>query len=49
MTQTVPDIDDWQLTCVGYWDEDWKSYLITWDPEDATSHFRCWVSRYSFD
>lgn len=31
------------LTCVGYWMEDMKSYLITWDEEDAVSAFRCWV------
>lgn len=37
------DVADWELTCVGYWDEDWNSYMITWDPEDATSRFRCWT------
>ncbi|BFY99325.1 hypothetical protein BsWGS_02365 [Bradybaena similaris] len=31
------------LTCVGYWLEDMKSYLITYDEEDAVSKFRCWV------
>lgn len=38
------DEPDWEMTCVGHWDEDWNSYLITWDPEDPTSAFRCWVS-----
>ncbi|ELT96302.1 hypothetical protein CAPTEDRAFT_221016 [Capitella teleta] len=36
------DEADWELTCVGHWDEDWNSYMITWDPEDVTSAFRCW-------
>lgn len=40
---TFSDEADWELTCVGHWDEDWNSYLITWDPEDVTSAFRCWV------
>ena len=40
------DEPDWELTCVGQWDEDWSSYMITWDPEDPTSAFRCWVSKY---
>ena len=31
------------LTCVGYWMEDMKSYLVTWDEEDAISAYRCWV------
>ncbi|KAL4235651.1 hypothetical protein ACF0H5_004046 [Mactra antiquata] len=31
------------LTCVGFWMEDMKSYLVTWDEEDAISPFRCWV------
>ena len=39
----IVDEPDWELTCVGHWDEDWNSYMITWDPEDATSAFRCWV------
>merc|ERR1711976_389998 len=32
-----------EMSCVGYWDEDWRSYMITWDPEDPTSAFRCWI------
>ncbi|XP_014775619.1 uncharacterized protein LOC106872953 [Octopus bimaculoides] len=31
------------LKCVGYWMEDLRSYLITYDDEDAISNFRCWV------
>ncbi|GAB1605325.1 uncharacterized protein LOC115222299 [Argonauta hians] len=31
------------LKCVGYWMEDLRSYLITYDDEDAVSNFRCWV------
>lgn len=37
------DVSDHDLTCVGFWMEDYKSYLITWDEEDAISKFRCWV------
>lgn len=31
------------LTCVGFWLEDMKSYMITFDEEDAISKYRCWV------
>ena len=44
LTCAFADEPDWEMTCVGHWDEDWNSYMITWDPEDATSSFRCWVS-----
>ncbi|KAL5016724.1 hypothetical protein ScPMuIL_006313 [Solemya velum] len=37
------DVSDHVLMCVGYWMEDMKSYLITWDEEDAISSYRCWV------
>ena len=38
------DVADNVLTCVGYWMEDAKSFLITYDPDDPISkHFRCWV------
>jgi hypothetical protein len=37
------EIADRELNCVGYWLEDMKSYMITYDLEDATSMFRCWV------
>lgn len=37
------DIPDRELYCVGYWLEDMKSYMITYDMEDAISNFRCWV------
>ncbi|GFR94202.1 hypothetical protein ElyMa_004396600 [Elysia marginata] len=33
---------DHVLTCVGFWMEDMRSYLITYDEEDAISKFRCW-------
>lgn len=38
------EIADRELNCVGYWLEDMKSYMITYDMEDAVSAFRCWVS-----
>lgn len=37
------DEPDFELTCVGQWDENWESFMITWDPEDETTPFRCWV------
>jgi hypothetical protein len=37
------DIPDRELNCVGYWLEDMRSYMITYDMEDAVSKFRCWV------
>jgi hypothetical protein len=40
------DVPDNYLTCVGYWMEDTRSHLITYDPEDVVPHhFRCWVYR----
>ncbi|XP_025415881.1 uncharacterized protein LOC112687406 [Sipha flava] len=34
---------DYRLQCIGYWKENLKSYLITYDPLDAASMYRCWV------
>lgn len=34
---------DYEMQCVGYWRENLKSYLITYDPIDAYSRYRCWV------
>ena len=31
------------LQCVGYWKENLKSYLITYDQLDAFTKYRCWV------
>ncbi|PAA94272.1 hypothetical protein BOX15_Mlig027224g1, partial [Macrostomum lignano] len=40
------DVPDNILTCVGYWMEDAKSYLITYDPDDpVVGNFRCWIYR----
>jgi hypothetical protein len=39
----IADEPDHILTCVGFWMEDMRSYLITFDEEDAISKFRCWV------
>ena len=38
------DEPDRELNCVGNWMEDMKSYMITYDEEDAVTPFRCWVS-----
>jgi hypothetical protein len=37
------EIADHELNCVGYWLEDMRSYMVTYDMEDAVSKFRCWV------
>jgi hypothetical protein len=34
---------DFQMQCIGFWKENLKSYLITYDRLDAYSKFRCWV------
>ena len=44
MNNHVSDIPDRELNCVGFWMEDMRSYLITYDEEDPVSRFRCWVS-----
>lgn len=31
------------MKCIGYWKENLKSYLITYDEMDAFSRYRCWV------
>ncbi len=34
------------MTCAGYWMEDLRSMMITYDPDDPISqNFRCWVYR----
>lgn len=42
----VPDEPDRELNCVGYWMEDMRSYMVTYDEEDAVTQFRCWVCHY---
>ncbi|XP_050692981.1 uncharacterized protein LOC126983871 isoform X2 [Eriocheir sinensis] len=34
---------DYRLQCVGFWQENLLSYLVTLDPSDSVSRFRCWV------
>ncbi|XP_069961245.1 uncharacterized protein [Cherax quadricarinatus] len=34
---------DYRLQCVGFWHENLRSYLVTIDPSDPVSRFRCWV------
>lgn len=41
---TAADEPDNYLQCVGYWQENQQSYLVTYDTEDPVSPFRCWVS-----
>lgn len=34
---------DYVMKCIGYWKENLKSYLITYDELDPYSKYRCWV------
>ncbi|XP_039296192.1 uncharacterized protein LOC111047730 [Nilaparvata lugens] len=34
---------DYRMKCIGFWKENLKSYLITYDELDAFSKYRCWV------
>ena len=38
---------DYRLQCIGFWKENLKSYLITYDQLDAFTKYRCWVSQLS--
>ncbi|CAG7835553.1 unnamed protein product, partial [Allacma fusca] len=38
---------DYKLKCIGYFKENLKSYLITYDELDAYSRYRCWVYQRS--
>ncbi|XP_045474759.1 uncharacterized protein LOC123680752 isoform X1 [Harmonia axyridis] len=34
---------DYKMKCIGYWKENLKSYLITYDELDPFSKYKCWV------
>lgn len=34
---------DYKMKCIGFWQENLKSYLITYDELDPLSKYRCWV------
>lgn len=34
---------DYKMKCIGFWQENLKSYLITYDDLDPLSKYRCWV------
>ncbi|CAH1999360.1 unnamed protein product [Acanthoscelides obtectus] len=34
---------DYKMKCVGFWKENLKSYLITYDELDPLSKYKCWV------
>jgi len=38
-----PGDPDYKLKCIGFWKENLRSYLITYDELDAFSKYRCWV------
>ncbi|XP_077290768.1 protein undicht [Arctopsyche grandis] len=38
---------DYKMKCIGFWKENLKSYLITYDELDAFSKYRCWVYQRS--
>lgn len=31
------------MKCIGFWKENLKSYLITYDELDALTKYRCWI------
>ena len=37
---------DYRMQCIGYWKENLKSYLITYDQLDAFTKYRCWVRKH---
>ncbi|XP_040564488.2 LOW QUALITY PROTEIN: uncharacterized protein [Lepeophtheirus salmonis] len=39
----IYSVPDYRLQCIGYWKENLKSYLITYDQLDAFTNYRCWV------
>ncbi|XP_066253204.1 uncharacterized protein [Euwallacea similis] len=34
---------DYKMKCIGFWKENLKSYLITYDKLDPFSKYRCWI------
>ncbi|XP_065201413.1 uncharacterized protein LOC135832217 [Planococcus citri] len=38
---------DYKMKCIGYWKENLKSYLITYDELDAFTKYRCWLYQRS--
>nr|XP_023029643.1 uncharacterized protein LOC111517669 [Leptinotarsa decemlineata] len=38
---------DYKMKCIGFWKENLKSYLITYDELDPFSKYRCWVYQRS--
>ena len=36
-------LPDYKMKCIGFWKENLKSYLITYDELDPFSKYRCWV------
>lgn len=34
---------DYRMKCIGFWKENLKSYLVTYDELDPFSKYRCWV------
>ena len=43
ITLALADEPDHILHCIGYWRENARSFLVTYEKEDALSPFRCWV------
>ena len=39
-----PGDPDYKLKCIGFWKENLRSYLVTYDELDAFSKYRCWVT-----
>ena len=39
----IYSLPDYKMKCIGFWKENLKSYLITYDELDPFSKYRCWV------
>ncbi|XP_012271106.1 uncharacterized protein LOC105694740 [Orussus abietinus] len=39
----IYSLPDYKMKCIGFWKENLKSYLITYDELDPYSKYRCWV------
>ncbi|CAL7952352.1 unnamed protein product [Xylocopa violacea] len=39
----IYSLPDYKMKCIGFWKENLKSYLVTYDELDPFSKYRCWV------
>ncbi|KAF2368116.1 hypothetical protein FHG87_001132 [Trinorchestia longiramus] len=41
----VKEVPDYEMLCAGHWQENLRSYLVTFSASDPVSRYRCWVYR----